>query len=168
MNNSLGILLAEDDENDVLLLKRAFETAEIQNPIFVTRDGQEAMDYLAGVGNFSNRTEYPFPALVLLDLKMPRRSGLEVLQWLRAQPILHCLPVVIFSSSPHEHDIERAYRLGANAFVVKPSTNEARSQLSRFIKGFWLQFNEPPILCTEGIEAARKLHAQDNVSRVFL
>ena len=168
MNKSLGILLAEDDENDVLLLKRAFEKAEIQNPLFVSRDGQEAIDYLAGAGNFSNRTEYPFPALVLLDLKMPKRSGFEVLEWLRSQPVLHCLPVVVFSTSPHQHDIERAYRLGANAFVVKPSSNEARSQLSHYIKGFWLQFNEPPILCTEGMDAARKLHAQEHVPRVFL
>src|SRR5438445_8502073 len=121
MNNSLGILLAEDDENDVLLLKRAFAAAEIRNPLFVARDGQEVIDYLAGAGNFANRTEYPIPSLVLLDLKMPKRSGMDVLQWLRAQPVLRCLPVVIFSSSPHRHDIERAYRLGANAFVVKPA-----------------------------------------------
>jgi len=168
MNKCLGILLAEDDENDVLLLKRAFEKAEIQNPLFVSRDGQEAIDYLAGAGNFSNRTEYPFPALVLLDLKMPKRSGFEVLEWLRAQPVLQCLPVVVFSSSPHQRDIERAYRLGANAFVVKPASNETRSQLSHYIKGFWLQFNEPPILCTEGIEAARKFHAQEHLPRIFL
>ena|SRR5712671_4671352 len=168
MNKSLGILLAEDDENDVLLLKRAFEAAEIQNPLFIARDGEEAINYLAGVGHFSNRTEYPLPSLALLDLKMPKRSGMEVLQWLRAQPVLNCLPVVIFSSSQHRHDIERAYRLGANAFVVKPVSNESRAQLSRYIKGFWLQFNEPPMLSTEGLEAARKLHSQEHVSRVFL
>ena len=168
MKNTLGILLAEDDDNDILLLQRAFSTAEIQNPLFVARDGQEAIDYLAGTGNFANRVEYPLPFLILLDLKMPKRSGMEVLQWLRSQPVLRCLPVIIFSSSAHRHDVERAYRLGANAFVAKPSSTEERIQLSRYIKGFWLQFNEPPLLCVEGVEAARKLHSEDKVPWPFL
>ena len=168
MNSSLGILLAEDDDADVFLLKRAFAHAEIQNPLYVAHDGQEAIDYLAGVGNFANRTEYPLPSLVILDLKMPKCSGMQVLQWLRSQPVLHCLPVIILSSSTHRHDIERAYRLGANAFVAKPASNGARDQLSRYIKGFWLQFNEPPMLATEGLEAARKLHAQEDINRIFL
>ena len=97
MNSSLGILLAEDDDNDVLLLKRAFDAAEIQNPLFVAHDGREAIDYLSGAGKFSNRTEFPIPSLVILDLKMPIRSGMEVLQWIRSQPVLRCLPVIIFS-----------------------------------------------------------------------
>src|SRR3954462_7072870 len=142
MNSSLGILLAEDNDDDVFLLKRAFANAEIRNPLYVAHDGQEAIDYLPGVGNFVNRTEFPLPSLVILDLKMPKRSGMEVLQWVRTQPVLHCLPVIIFSSSAHRHDVERAYRLGANAVVSKPACSENRIQLSRFIKGFWLQFNE--------------------------
>src|SRR5690349_2312827 len=110
MNNSLGILLAEDDQNDVLLLQRAFERAKIQNPLFVARDGEEAMNFLSGCGHFSNRTEYPLPSLALFDLKMPKVSGFELLKWLRAQPALSCLPVVVFSSSNDPHDIEEAYR----------------------------------------------------------
>ena len=168
MNSSLGILLAEDDDNDVLLLKRAFETAEIQNPLYVAHDGREAIDYLAGAGKFSNRIEFPLPSLVILDLKMPIRSGMEVLQWIRSQPVLRCLPVIIFSSSAHRNDVESAYRLGANAFVSKPSSTETRAQLSRYIKGFWLQFNEPPLLVTEGLEAARKFHAQEDSRQLYL
>lgn len=165
MNHSLGILLVEDDQNDVLLLKSAFKRAEIQNPLFVARDGEEAMNYLSGSGHFSNRVEYPLPSLAIFDLKMPKVSGFDVLKWLRAQPALSCLPVVVFSTSNDPHDIEQAYRLGANAFVVKPSSNEARLLLSRYIKGFWLQFNEPPLVCTAGLEAAKKYHSSQPLSQ---
>jgi len=126
MQHRFNILLAEDDENDVFLLKLAFEKAQIQNRLCVTRDGQEAIDWLTGAGEFSNRAEYPLPCLLILDLKMPRKSGMDVLRWLRQQTVLNCLPVVVLSSSAHRYDVERAYKLGANAFVVKPSTNDQR------------------------------------------
>jgi|SRR6267378_485995 len=168
MNRSFGILLAEDDENDVLLLKHAFNGAQVQNPLYTTRDGEETIDYLSGTGVFADRNEYPLPTLLILDLKMPKRTGMDVLQWLRKQPVLNCLPVVILSSSGHRHDIERAYRLGANAFVVKPSSNEERGELARYIKGFWLQFNQPPLVCTEGFEVAQKLHAEVDAPGCFL
>jgi CheY-like chemotaxis protein len=167
MNNNLGILLAEDDENDVILLKRSFDLAEIRNPLYVARDGEEAVTYLSGIGSYSDRKLHPLPSLVILDIKMPKKSGLDVLQWLRSQPVLSCLPVVMLSSSAHHHDIERAYRLGANAFVVKPGTNDERTQLARYIKGFWLQFNRPPLICTAGLEEARKIHAEVDVHRTF-
>jgi CheY-like chemotaxis protein len=99
---------------------------------------------------------------------MPKVSGFEVLKWVRSQPALSCLPVLIFSSSNNPHDIEKAYRLGANGFVVKPSSNEARTQLSRYIKGFWLQFNEPPLVCTAGPEAAKKYHCSEHLSQSLL
>lgn len=158
MSLQFDILLVEDDENDVFFLKRAFKEAEILNPLRVARDGQEAIDYLAGIGEFADRTRYPLPCLMILDLKMPNKTGLEVLHWLREQPILRSIPVILFSSSAHRYDIERAYRLGANAFVVKPSSSEDRTDLARLIKGFWLRFNEPPMMCTEGVEAARSFH----------
>src|SRR4051812_44426590 len=105
MKPSLGILLAEDNDDDVFLLKRAFANAEIRNPLYVARDGQAVIDYLSGNGNFANREEYPLPGLAILDLKMPKHTGMEVLQWLRSQPVLHCLPVIILSSSAHRHDV---------------------------------------------------------------
>jgi CheY-like chemotaxis protein len=158
MTNALGILLAEDEENDVFLLRRAFQAADIRNPLFVVRDGEEAIEYLSGIGPFADRLQYPIPALFILDIKMPRKSGMDVLRWLRKQPVLNSLPALVMSSSAVPHDIERAYQLGANAFVVKPSNNEERAQLANNIKGFWLRFNRPPIMCTEGLEAARKFH----------
>jgi CheY-like chemotaxis protein len=160
MQLRLNILLAEDDENDVLLLKLAFKQAGIQNPVHVAGDGQEAIDLLSKAAMLPNRASHPMPGLLILDLKMPRKSGLDVLRWLRQQPLLHCLPVIILSTSAHRHDLERAYQLGANAFIVKPAANEERTQLAGFIKGFWLQFNQPPIVCTDGLEAARKIHAE--------
>lgn len=158
MTDSSCILLAEDDENDVYFLKRAFCDAEIGNPLQVVHDGQEAIDYLAGANHFADRDRYPIPCLLILDLKMPRRTGMDVLRWLRSQPVLTCLPVIVLSSSAQRYDIERAYRIGANAFVVKPSGIEKRADLARYIKGFWLQYNHPPMLCSDGIEAAREFH----------
>jgi CheY-like chemotaxis protein len=168
MKHLFPILLGEDDENDMFLLRRAFDAAAVQNPLYVARDGQEVIDWLAGVDGFSNRAEHPVPCLLILDLKMPRKSGMDVLEWRRRQPILNCLPVVVFSSSAHPYDIEKAYRLGANAFVVKPSSNAERAQFVQNLKGFWLQFNEPPAICSEGLIAAKKIHAEVEVSPVVL
>jgi CheY-like chemotaxis protein len=157
------ILLAEDDDNDVFLLQHAFESAGIRNPIAVVRDGQQAIEYLTSQGEYSDVNRNPLPSLFILDLKMPRRNGMDVLGWLRQQPGLGCVPTIVFSSSAHRKDIERAYRLGANAFVVKPSSNERRIQFAMHLKGFWLAFNEPPIMCTEGLEAALEIDAEEKV-----
>jgi CheY-like chemotaxis protein len=154
-----SFLVAEDDENDVFFLKRAFQQAKVENPLNVVRDGQEAIDYLSGEGKFSDRNVYPLPHLFILDLKMPRKTGLDVLGWLQQQPELRCLPVLVLSSSAHLTDIDKAYELGANAFVVKPASLEKRLELAKLIGAFWLDFNEAPIVCTEGLEAARKLRS---------
>ena len=157
MNSSSPLLIAEDDENDVFFLKRAFEQAKIENPIHIVRDGQETIEYLSGAGNFSDRNKHPIPYLLILDLKMPRKTGMDVLEWLSEQSELRSLPVVVFSSSAHRTDIERAYELGANAFVVKPSSMTKRAELVQAMGRFWLQFNEAPVICTDGPAAARKL-----------
>lgn len=167
MRSDDGILLAEDDDNDVLLLKRAFKEAGIGNPLHVACDGQETIDWLSGVERFTDRQQFPLPCLWILDLKMPRQTGIDVLRWLRQQPVLQCLPVIILSSSAHRHDIERAYQLGASAFVIKPSGNDERKQFAQSLKAFWLVFNQPPLVCTEGLEAARRLHAADPVPGPF-
>src|SRR5258707_6450593 len=98
------ILLAEDDENDVFFLKRALKEAGLETQIFVARDGQEAVNYLSGQPPFANRADFPVPTLLLLDLKMPRMSGFDVLQWLHAQKDFERLLVVVFSSSSEESD----------------------------------------------------------------
>ena|ERR1051325_3497436 len=138
------LLIAEDDENDVFFLRHAFGQAEITNPLHVARDGQEAIEYLAGEGKYSDRAQHPKPCLLILDLKMPRRNGVDVLKWKREQPQLDCLPVIVLSSSADQDDIELAYALGANAYVVKPGSIKKRTGLAMGIKTFWLEFNAPP------------------------
>lgn len=142
------ILLAEDDENEVFFVRESFKKAGIVNPLEVVKNGQEAMDYLSGEGQYADRSRFPLPCLIILDLQMPRRTGIDVLEWLRAQPDLRCLPVIIHSGSSQESDVDKLYQRGANAFVVKPGSMIERIDLATHIKGFWLRFNEPPSRCT--------------------
>jgi CheY-like chemotaxis protein len=160
MSTNSTLLIAEDDDNDLFFLQRAFDAAGLKSPVRIVRDGQEAIDYLSGVGNFADRLKFALPHLLLLDLKMPRKTGMEVLEWLSEQPELHCLPVVVFSSSANRRDVERAYELGANAFVVKPASTVERAELAKAMGLFWLESNQPPVVCTEGPIAARKLRAE--------
>jgi len=138
------ILLAEDEEDYVLLIRHAFSQAKIPNPLHVVWNGQEAIAYLKGEGKYSNREEYPLPDLLLLDLKMPRVNGFEVLQWIRAQPGLAPLRVLVLTSSEQLRDVNEAYRLGANSFLVKPLDFEDFTQLSRLISDFWLKASRVP------------------------
>jgi CheY-like chemotaxis protein len=145
INNNRTILHVEDLPEDVFLLKYALQRAEITNPVQVASDGQEAIDYLAGAGKFADRQKFPLPYLVLLDLKLPIKIGLEVLEWIRSQPALKSLIVIVLTSSIHEGDIKRAYELGANAFLVKPSDSKVTLDMCKAIKHFWLQHNQPPL-----------------------
>ncbi len=152
-----GILLAEDDETDVMLVRRAFTDVGLTVPLTVVNDGQEAIDHLTELQSAPGPGDR-MPALVILDLKMPRMTGLEVLQWLRGEPATRGVPVVILTSSAHQDDVERAYAAGANLFVVKsPSTSE-RLEFARMMKA-WLHFNQLPMACTDGFRAAQALHA---------
>src|SRR6478672_12672813 len=114
------ILLVEDDSNDVLLIQRAFRKASLSNPLQIVEDGEAAILYLKGEESFADRDRYPLPRLILLDLKLPRKSGFEVLVWLRQQPKFYGLPVVVLTSSKEKNDIQQAYLLGANSYLVKP------------------------------------------------
>ena len=138
------ILLVEDDPNDIILIKRAFTKASIANPIHVVEDGEEAIAYLAGKDPYSNREKYPLPILILLDLKLPRKSGHEVLEWLRRQPGMKRLIVVVLTSSQQAHDINRAYDLGANSYLVKPVTFYGLLDIVKTLNLYWLIFNERP------------------------
>jgi CheY-like chemotaxis protein len=135
------ILQVEDDAHDVFLLQRAFMQAGISNPVQVATDGQMAIDYLAGTEQFVNRARYPLPALVLLDLKLPRKSGREVLQWIRAQPSFRRLIVIVFTSAPYVGDVGLAYDLGANSFLVKPTDFSKYIDVARSLKTWWLEYN---------------------------
>ena len=139
MNESGHILVAEDDLTDAYFFQRAFNRAGIPVALHFVRDGQEVIDYLQGTGPFADRTAYPLPQLVLLDLNMPRLNGFDVLEWVREQPGFRNLQVVIFSSSDEAKDINRAYGLGANWYLVKPhSMDELTALVGRF-KKFWLE-----------------------------
>ncbi|HWY77635.1 MAG TPA: response regulator [Verrucomicrobiae bacterium] len=137
------ILQVEDDENDVMLLQHAMTKAGVENPIQVANDGQEAIDYLKGVGKFANRAKFPMPSLILLDLKLPYVMGLDVLKWIRQQPRM-ALAVVLLTASSEEADIATAYRLGANGYMVKPSEATKLVEMARAIKEFWLTHNTLP------------------------
>jgi len=138
------ILLAEDNENHILLIRRAFEQAGLVNPLYVVSDGEEAVAYLKGQGKYANREEYPLPCLLLLDLKMPRKDGFEVLEWLRQQPTFSSLRVVVLTTSEELRDVNRAYRLGANSFLTKPVDFRDFVQLSSAIKGYWIWLSRVP------------------------
>ena len=138
------VLYVEDNADDVLLLRHAFKRADILDPVQFAQDGQEAIDYLAGAEKFSDRQKYPMPRLVLLDLKLPRKTGIQVLQWIREQPALRKLPVIILSASAQESDVGRCYELGANAFLVKPSSIDTLGDMCRAIQHFWLSYNVFP------------------------
>jgi CheY-like chemotaxis protein len=136
-----SILYAEDDENDVFLIQRAFKQAEIINPLVIVSDGNAAIEYLISKENNAQREEHPLPCLVLLDLKMPGTSGLEVLRWKQKQPLLSTLPTLMFTSSSQERDIREAYSLGANGYLLKPSTPGEMLSLVKSIEDFWLNRN---------------------------
>ncbi|PYJ08784.1 MAG: two-component system response regulator [Verrucomicrobia bacterium] len=132
------ILVAEDDADDVFLLRRALQKAGLGHRLLDVADGQRVVEYLDGLPPFDDRTRYPFPDLLLLDLKMPRMSGLEVLQWLDARPDLKALPVVVLSSSPLEADCEQATHLGAREFQTKPGQITQLIDLLRSLHDRWL------------------------------
>jgi CheY-like chemotaxis protein len=142
--NGATILHVEDDPNDVLLIERAFRKAAIGAQIQVVNDGEQAMQYLSGSSAFAQREKFPLPSLVLLDLKLPRKSGIEVLEWIRAQPGLRRIPVVMLTASRQPMDVNRAYDLGANAYLVKPVNFDALVELLKTTDKFWLRSNERP------------------------
>ena len=139
----MKILLVEDDENDVFFFQRALKKAGMFNPLQVAHDGQEAIDYLRGGGEFAERAQFPLPGLILLDLKLPFVMGLDVLKWIREQSGM-ALVVVLLTASGEDADIAAAYRLGANGFLVKPSEASKLEDMVRAINGFWLMQNTPP------------------------
>ena len=131
---SAVVLLVEDDPNDVLFLKRAFTKAGVTLPVRVARDGQEAIDYLTNAGRFQDPEQHPRPCLVVLDLKLPKRTGLEVLQWLRRREEFSDLPVVMVTSSGEVEDRARVMHHGVEAYHVKPVTFDELLGLAREIR----------------------------------
>jgi len=137
------ILQVEDDPNDVFFLKRAMTKLGVANPVQIASNGQQAMDYLKGNGKFADRERFPLPCVVLLDLKLPYVMGLEILKWIRLE-LSRSLVVIILTASAEEADIATAYRLGANAFLTKPSEANKLEDMVKAIRDFWLTYNTLP------------------------
>ena len=132
-----SILYAEDDENDVFFMERAFSKLQLRKALQVVPNGRAAVEYLSGVGAFADRTRHPLPDVVLLDLKMPEMSGLEVLQWARERPEYKSLPILLFTSSTQRTDIDFSRHHGATAYLVKPSNAEHLAVLVNKILEAW-------------------------------
>jgi CheY-like chemotaxis protein len=131
------ILLVDDEENDATLVKMAFKKANILNPVQWVKDGMEAVAYLNAEGIYADRTRYPFPQVLLLDLKMPRMNGLELLQWLRVNSHFRIIPTIIMTSSRHDADIEKAYDLGVNTYMIKPSSFNELTAMVKVMHEYW-------------------------------
>jgi CheY-like chemotaxis protein len=138
------ILIVEDNPTDVILIRRGFDRAKLANPIHVVGDGDSAVDYLSGGGAYADRQQFPLPVLILLDIKLPRRTGLEVLEWLRAQRTLKRIPVVVLTSSQQDRDVNAAYDTGANSYLVKPVEFDGLQQMIKTLHLYWLMLNERP------------------------
>ena len=147
MNTQIGskvILLAEDNPDDVTLTLRAFEKKKILNPVVVAHDGVEALDYLFATNAHAGRDTSVMPSLILLDLKMPRMDGLEVLKRVRADERTRRIPVVVLTSSKEEQDLVSSYDLGANSYIRKPVDFEKFVEAAGVLGMYWLMWNEPP------------------------
>jgi CheY-like chemotaxis protein len=144
MSKLAHILLVEDNRMDVELTLDAFHEAKLVNTIHVASNGQEALDYLFGHGQYADRVKYPRPSLVLLDLKLPGIDGFEVLRQIKSTPILKRIPVVILTSSKEEGDRSLSYDHGANSYLVKPVSFDGFMGVVREIEGYWLTLNVAP------------------------
>ena len=138
MNADSTILLVEDNPDDVFFMGRAMKGAELTNPVQVVETGEEAVAYLSGEGEFADRAKFPRPCLILLDLKLPGKTGLEVLEWFRAQEGSANVIVVVLTTSREPRDIAEAYRLGANAYLVKPTSPSQLVTMMKSVKDFWI------------------------------
>ncbi|TMH45357.1 MAG: response regulator [Betaproteobacteria bacterium] len=144
MDSDHCILLVEDSADDVKLLKRAMRKAAVSCPVHIVADGDKAIEYLDGAGAYADRHAFPLPTLVLLDLKLPRRSGFEVLEYLRAHAMLKKTIVVVLTGSSESRDIANAYTRGANSYLVKPIKPGQMDHLVNCVKEYWLDTNRPP------------------------
>lgn len=146
MQRSCTILIVDDDENDIFFVKRAFTEINVHCTFQMLRNGQEVVDYLAGIGEFADRSRYPLPMMILMDLKMPVMDGFEVLAWLRSRPGIKVIPTIVFSSSDQPNDITRAYELGANSFMTKSVTYDGLLLKLQTLSQYWLEHCKHPVV----------------------
>ena len=154
------ILAAEDEPSDAMILELAFQRAKLPHRLIIVRDGQEAVDYLSGQGRYSDRSAHPLPALLILDLKMPRMNGFDVLAWLVTQPEFHELPAVVLSSSSDDSDMSKARKLGAREYFVKPYSLDKLIEALQQMHARWLN---PPTPGATILNSARSASASPSV-----
>jgi CheY-like chemotaxis protein len=140
------ILLVEDEASDAALMLRGFEQAHVANPIIHLKNGDDVLRYLAGKAQYSDRSKYPLPALILLDLKIPGTTGIQLLQWMRVQGEINRIPVVVLTNDDNPATIDAAYDLGANSYLVKPGKPAEIARMVETIQRYWVKLNEPPQL----------------------
>lgn len=141
------VLLVEDDTSDFRLIQRAFAKIRPSVPMIRLSHGDDAVAYLAGDAPYENRSVHPFPCVILLDIKLPRRSGFEVLEWIRShESTLKRVPIIMLTSSNHHVDVDKAYDLGVNSYLVKPSNNSELEQLVSTFRAYWVELNQGPIV----------------------
>ena len=145
MDPSLTVLFAEDDENDIYFMQRAFHSLGIMRPLHIVRDGVQAIDYLSGQGEFTDRTAHPAANYVILDLKMPGKDGFQVLQYLKEHSELVVIPTLIWSSSTDIRDVKRAYCLGANGFLKKPTDYDEFVPMLKKVLDYWALCQVPNV-----------------------
>lgn len=146
LSSAIEILLVEDNPNDLQLTLRALKKARVGNVIQVARDGAEALDFVFGEGAFSGRNVGDMPKMILLDLKLPKIDGIDVLRRIKGDPRTQCIPVVVLTSSKEQRDVVESYRLGVNSYIVKPVEFEGFAKAVQELGMYWLLLNQPPKL----------------------
>lgn len=150
MNENRNILLVEDNDDDVILILRALRKGGINAPIRVAKDGEQAIVILSGAGSYHETPVASLPSIVLLDLKLPKISGFEVLEWIKTRQDLSAMPVVVFTNSVQDSDLKQAYALGANSYLRKPTTMAETTELMKTVGTYWLDYNKrSPLLRRE-------------------
>jgi CheY-like chemotaxis protein len=148
MNERKTILLVDDSENDIFLMRTAFKKAEFHSSLHEVHNGEEAIAYLKGEGIYHDRNQHPLPSVMLLDLNMPMKNGFDVLTWVRSQPAFKGLSITVLTASMRPEDVDRAFDLGANSYLVKPSSLDALASMIRCLRD-WVQINHfPPLNAT--------------------
>jgi CheY-like chemotaxis protein len=141
----LDILLIDDDDHDIFFVQKAMERAGKGDTVHAVHDGEEAIRYLRGEGKYADRIKFPLPNVILTDLKMPRMDGFEFLRWVRSHPECSIIPTIVYSSSGHEKDVKEAYRLGTNAYMVKPTDLNEMVETLRTMYDYWSRCECAPI-----------------------
>ena len=149
MDSALSVLVAEDDRDDAFILQRSFKSCGLRRPVHIVHDGLEAIKYLHGDPPFNDRVAHPFPDMVILDLKMPRASGFEVLEWINRNPDFRVIPAIVWSSSADRRDVKHAFCLGAHAYLCKPTSYEEFAEITRHLLDFWTYCEKPGVLPME-------------------